>query len=128
MTTVNLTQHNTTVSQAQQGVVDLDAEIISEVRKQLTFDEIPTRKEMEIAAKEITRLVLASGIKERGVDQAMIGGAPFFMSVLEFALLKIGVVPVYAFSKRESVDVTEEDGSITKRSVFLHVGFVRPFV
>lgn len=54
----------------------------------------------------------------------MIGGAPFFMPFLEVALRKIGVIPFYAFSIRESIDEILPDGKIAKKSVFKHVGFV----
>ena len=54
----------------------------------------------------------------------MIGGAPFFMSALERALLDVGITPLYAFSIRESVEKAAEDGTVTKINVFKHVGFV----
>lgn len=56
----------------------------------------------------------------------MIGGAPFFMRYLEVALLDQSVEPVYAFTCRETKEITV-DGGLQKTSVFRHVGFVRPY-
>ena len=53
----------------------------------------------------------------------MIGGAPFFMGILEQELKKQGIKPVYAFSQRESVDKEMADGSVQKVAVFKHLGF-----
>jgi hypothetical protein len=67
---------------------------------------------------------LARIVKEEGVfDAAMIGGAPFFMSTLEKTLKEYGIKPLYAFSKRESVE-ENENGIIIKKSIFKHIGFV----
>lgn len=54
----------------------------------------------------------------------MIGGAPFLMPVLDKALRNYGHRPIYAFSKRESVEKTNPDGTVVKTSVFKHAGFV----
>jgi hypothetical protein len=114
----NLTQHNSTIDQQKVGVVDL-VEMQNEIRELLTFDEIPTKNEMEERAFRLAQIV-----KEQGVfEKAMIGGAPFFMSTLEKVLKENGIQPVYAFSKRVSIE-TEENGKIVKRSVFKFEGFV----
>lgn len=55
---------------------------------------------------------------------ALVGGAPFFMSTLERHLLANGVIPLYAFSVRESKETTMDDGSVGKVSVFKHKGFI----
>ena len=54
----------------------------------------------------------------------MIGGAPFLMGALESALLDYGITPVYAFSKRESVEEVQKDGSVKKINIFRHAGFI----
>jgi hypothetical protein len=54
----------------------------------------------------------------------MIGGAPYLMGALEKALRECGFTPVYAFSKRESIDQPQPDGSVRKVAVFRHLGFV----
>lgn len=61
---------------------------------------------------------------EEGAESAMIGGAPFLMAPLEGALRTRGVIPLYAFSVRESVEEALPDGSVRKTQVFRHAGFV----
>jgi hypothetical protein len=48
------------------------------------------------------------------------------MRYLEVALLDQSVEPVYAFTCRETKEITV-DGGLQKTSVFRHVGFVRPY-
>jgi hypothetical protein len=74
---------------------------------------------MKARAKELTDLALFTHCKK-----AMIGGAPFFMSSLEKALLDAGVTPVYAFSVRDSKEEPDGNGGVRKVNVFRHVGFV----
>ena len=114
---VNLTQHQATETQKQAGVVETNCPSVVGIL--LTFDSIPTKQEMKNRADDLVLLALDSGAKE-----AMIGGAPFFMSTLEAALQKAGIKPLYAFSKRESVDQQQEDGTVRKTTVFNHLGFV----
>ena len=54
----------------------------------------------------------------------MIGGAPFLMAPLESKLIEFGLDPVYAFSRRESVETVQDDGSVRKTTVFNHIDFV----
>jgi len=46
------------------------------------------------------------------------------MAPLERALRSSDLIPLYAFSRRESVEEVADDGTVTKRSVFRHSGFV----
>ena len=46
------------------------------------------------------------------------------MAPLEDALRRVGIVPLYAFSIRESLDQIQPDGSVRKTAVFRHQGFV----
>ena len=124
---LNLTQHKCTEDQKIAGVVDLDEEYYNKLCELLTFETIPTQDEMRNIAQTICYMV---GINEWGFGkdrpQAMIGGAPFFMSTLEATLISWSVVPVYAFSKRQSIETYMADGTVKKTSVFLHGGFVTP--
>lgn len=114
---VNLTQHQATEAQKEAGVVESICPSVVNIL--LTFDSIPTKQEMKSRAGDLVLLAIDSGAKE-----AMIGGAPFFMSTLEKALKDAEIKPLYAFSKRESVDEPQEDGSVRKTTVFNHLGFV----
>jgi hypothetical protein len=119
MNILNLTQHTATGTQALYGVREPDAELKAEIRDLLTFDELPSGFDIGITASS-----LAAIASESGLDYAMIGGAPFLMAELERHLRLRHVTPIYAFSVRESVETTADDGSVTKTNVFKHVGFV----
>lgn len=54
----------------------------------------------------------------------MIGGAPFFMGILEDMLTRHGFSPMYAFSKRVVLETKNDDGTVTKTSDFKYEGFV----
>lgn len=114
----NLTQHQATPEQVAQGVVDLEPTDRDQLRALLTFEEIPSKEEIEQRAEAIANLAYWDA------DSAMIGGAPYLMPALSTALKNRKIQPVYAFSKRESLDMPQEDGSVRKVAVFKHVGFV----
>lgn len=118
---LNLTQHKATQDQIDQGVVDFDDETRAKISQLLAFDEMPDRNEMiERAHKLVTILRLKNHIR----CEVMIGGAPFFMYTLERALYMNEFNPVFAFSKRVSVE-KEVDGKIIKTNEFKHIGFIR---
>ena len=126
---VNLTQHTATPEQVAQGVVDLNDEVRNALVAALTFDDLPTLAEIEDAADVVAELACQNGIAGDDGDSpwpgaAMIGGAPFLMAPREAALRSRGIEPVYAFSRRESVESIKPDGSVIKTNVFRHVGFV----
>lgn len=118
---LNLTQHAATQEQVSAGVVDMPEELRAKLATALTFDNAPTRKQLYLRGRYVLNLVAQTRFEGR---RAMIGGAPFFMSTLERVLLEAGITPVYAFSKRESVEEVKADGSVVKINVFQHVGFV----
>lgn len=120
MCIINLTQHDATAEQLAAGVVDLPAEDRANLQNWLTFDDLPTWQDVDLRAERIARLCISNGGKE-----AMIGGAPWLMAPLERWLTLYGVVPLYAFSRRESVEQIQPDGSVRKEAVFRHLGFVR---
>jgi hypothetical protein len=104
----NLTQHKATPAQVEAGVVDLDADLASI----LTFKGIPSILDMNARALSLFDIL------PEGATHVMIGGAPFFMPVLERVLLWEGLNVGYAFTKRIS---QESEG--VKTSVFVHEGF-----
>ena len=137
MTILNLTQHNATPAQITSGVVDLVGSDKDLLVKLLTFNTLPTVEEIESRAQKIAYIASDLYIEEKnnwiesGLDEddfeeyhAMIGGAPFLMGPLEVALKKFDIIPVYAFSVRDSVDVKQADGSVKKTAIFNHGGFV----
>lgn len=134
---LNLTQHAATPEQIEAGVFEPSAEDKKEIQKLLTFEEIPTKEEIESRAKELARIASKIFLDVEYVEEynhfqhnridrkAMIGGAPYLMGLLEAYLKHECVKPVYAFSKRESVDQPQPDGSVRKVQVFRHAGFVK---
>lgn len=115
MNVFNLTQHDSP------ECVQRSAEQTTIIRDLITFDGIPSVAEMQERADALAALAA-----DTGASTAMVGGAPFFGSILEATLVAAGIEPVYAFSKRVSKDIPQEDGSTKKILVFKHEGWVRP--
>ena len=121
MSIINLTQHKATNDQLNDGVVDLPEHLHTKLVQLITFNDIPQPNEMIKRANAIVELVKEFDDNQ---DFAMIGGAPFFMSILEETLNDAAIQPLYAFSKRISVEETQLDGTVSKKVVFKHEGFV----
>ena len=127
---LNLTQHTATDEQTAQLVVE-PRMTKAKIQKLLTFEEIPTKEEIEARAKELARIAVSEASMYAGetdnkiwITRVMIGGAPYLMGALENAVRESGFTPVYAFSKRESEEIPQPDGSVKKIQVFRHTGFV----
>lgn len=120
---LNLTQHPATTEQLADGVFDLHPQHQTKLKQLLTFDDLPTAEEVAVDAEAAADLA-ADVAAVSGCRLVMIGGAPFMMAPLERELKKRGLVPVYAFSRRESVEERLPDGSVRKTAVFRHEGFV----
>lgn len=130
---LNLTQHTATQEQKAQLVVE-PRMCKDKIRELLTFEEIPTKEEIEARASELAEIAASEASHYAGdtdnmiwITRVMIGGAPYLMGALEKAILECpdwGFRPVYAFSKRESIDQPQPDGSVKKIQVFRHLGFV----
>ncbi len=127
---LNLTQHNVTDEQKAQLVVE-PRMTKEKIKKLLTFEEIPTKEEIEVRATKLAEIAVSEASMYAGdtdnmiwITRVMIGGAPYLMGALEKALRECGFTPVYAFSKRESEEIPQPDGSVKKIQVFRHLGFV----
>ena len=120
MTIINLTQHAATAEQLAAGVFDVPNEgARRELLMQLTFGDLPEDGEIVERAAAVASIAMAFGARA-----AMIGGAPYLMSALERELREGDITPLYAFSRRESVEEKLPDGSVRKVAVFRHLGFV----
>lgn len=115
----NLTQHPPTPEQLAAGVSEPEKEEKELIKLLLTFEDIPTKADLYQRAS-----ALAGSVLNHGFKNAMIGGAPFFMSTLERVFKENGITPLYAFSKRESVEEMQADGTIKKTQIFKHLGWV----
>lgn len=117
MMILNLTQHDATPEQSAVGVVEpVDKALVKAI---LTFDTLPSAADLRANARALADIASAAG-----ADAAMIGGAPFFMAPLAEALGRSGIRVLYAFSRRESVESAQPDGSVRKTQVFRHAGFI----
>lgn len=115
----NLTQHTPTQEQINAGVVNPDQSILAELRELITFNQLPSKEVVEHRVRSVVEIVT-----KNGYNAVMLGGAPFLMGRLETALKSEGVKVVYSFTERKSVESTDENGNVVKKSVFKHVGFV----
>ena len=132
---LNITQHMASAEQKAAGTMDLAAAEAADLKRLLNFDNLPTERQIKERADAIAELARAQLLKieeRRGTPggagagniRCMIAGAPFIMPALTQAMRSRGLIPVCAFSRRESVDEAQADGSVIKRSVFRHLGFV----
>ena len=120
-TILNLTQHQATQDQIADGVYEPSNEVKEQIKALLTFDS-SVLTDPSLIRNRVAELVQL--VKDEGAYSVMLGGAPFFMGPLANALTEAGVEVVFSFTDRVSVDVKNEDGTITKTSVFKHLGFV----
>ena len=120
MKVINLTQHTPTMSQAAEvAFVTLPDDVRAQVLALITFAPAEVNYEtLRYRADTLAQIAANSG-----ADVAMLGGAPFFQSFLENALLAQGVGFCYALSERVARDEIQADGSVRKVSVFEHAGF-----
>ena len=130
MRILNLTQHVATAEQISAGVFEPKHK--GEVQALITFDEMPTQVQLTEAAEQLASLAkneLRAPWPWENDGQpkewaVMIGGAPFFMAPLERALKARGIRTLYAFSKRDSIDQVQANGSVRKTQIFRHAGFI----
>ena len=115
---LNLTQHDRSDDQFRAGVVDLLPSEKDHLKELVTFGTLPTEAEVQERAREIATIAHYAGL-----HKTMIGGAPYLMSALERELKAVGIIPLYAFSQRVSVE-GEVDEIMVKTTVFKHLGFV----
>lgn len=135
---INLTQHEMTGDQYKyndENLVEIkfkpyngtSAGSPDYVKRLLNFDTIPSKK--EIMDRAVALAAYASGLLNQAKNDddklfAMIGGAPYLMGPLEEMLKNEGIQPLYAYSKRVSVETTQPDGSVIKTAKFVHEGYI----
>ena len=126
---INLTQHPATPDQIAAGVVDLPQSGREALAELLTFEELPDLDDIQDRAEALVLLAFHNDLEGDDVDdpfpeQAMIGGAPWLMEPLAKRLRAHGIIPLFAFSRRESIEQVQQDGSVRKTNVLKHAGFV----
>lgn len=119
MILINLTQHNLTQEQLKDAV-EVGNDVRDEVVKLITFNGLPTAGKIKDNASRLAEIC-----RDMHASHAVIGGAPYFMGPLEQALRKAGIVPLYAFTERVAVEVTDPNtGEVTKTSKFNFAGWI----
>lgn len=129
----NATQHATTVDQKKDNVIDMYHTNRPKMAELLTFDSLPTKEEMieranaigDLLLDEVSGFFVQYGDLDHDVYNAMIGGAPFFMGILEQELKRRGFNVYYAFSVRESVETIMDNGTVQKTNKFKHLGLIQ---
>ena len=116
---VNLTMHKSTPDQVEAGVFDLEGEAREQLLALLDFAEPPKAREILDRAHNIADLAARAG-----AEKAMIGGALWLMAPLAERLRGRGIEPMYAFSRRETVEEAQADGTVRKVAVFRFAGWV----
>lgn len=120
---LNLTQHALTAEQWRDGAVEPEADVKAQIQELITFD----RSVMEHPEQILNRAkALVSLIKREYplVNQAMVGGALYFMPTLVRELKEAGIQPYFSYTDRVSQETHNPDGSVTKTLVFKHLGWV----
>lgn len=120
---LNITQHNATKGQVEDGVVEPSQEIKAQIQKMLTFDHSVIAEPEQIwnKAKALVSLIQRN---YPGHKEVMIGGALYLMPALVRELKENGYKVFFSYTDRVSEDVHNADGSVTKTLAFKHLGFV----
>lgn len=119
---INLTQHKATGSQIKQGVIDGEPSQL--IKALLSFDFLPSMAEVNERAELLSEKAVSLAVKY-DTTKVMIGGAPFLMEPLIWNLKSHNLQPVFAFSKRDSIESFDSlRDYLVKRTVFKHIGFV----
>lgn len=120
---LNLTQHALTAEQWRDGAVEPEADVKAQIQELITFD----RSVIEHPEQILNRAkALVSLIKREYpfVNQAVVGGALYFMPALVRELKEVGIQPYFSYTDRVSQETHNPDGSVTKTLVFKHLGWV----
>jgi hypothetical protein len=122
---VNATRHPASPQQVEAGVIEPEPEAKAEMVEIMTFETCPSGKDVETAAKKFAAIVKKQ-VEKALAAKVMIGGAPFFMAPVVKAIQDVApyIKIVYAFSQREAVETVADDGTVTKKTIFVHKGFV----
>lgn len=116
---LNLTQHAATDEQRAAGAIEVAAADKKRLTAALTFNDAPTLRSMLDAVR-----VVADMADVYGIRNVMVGCAPWLQCELIEELEHRGYSAWFAFSRRESVDQPQPDGSVRKVAIFRHVTWI----
>lgn len=122
---LNLTKHCATPEQVADGVIEPSTETKEQILRLLTFDKIPTQKEIDNRANAIANIMVKeSDLMGGSVNAVMIGGAPYLMSILERVLIARDITPLYSFMQMVVVAEGGRPYGFVRESTYKHVVFV----
>jgi len=120
MIIINLTGKITTTEQKIDGVVEpMNRDTVINL---LTFDQIPTNKEIFIRANKLTHVAMDNGAK--GV---LIDGPGWLIGALELDLQDHMIKPFYSFVKRVPAKIQTGHEPLFV-NLPAHIGFVGPYL
>jgi hypothetical protein len=122
---INLTQHELTPEQRE--FIDIECHVDRQkVKDLLNFTKLPSKADILYRALDLAAIVENIVDQDEHVDLflVLIGGAPYLMKPLIEELKELGVIPVFSYTDRVSVETMQPDGSVVKTNVFKHIGFV----
>lgn len=142
---LNLTQHMATTEQEEQGLVnvqDIDKlrEILTVNEEVLVSEEATIRYIIDAKVTELINTFVFPLLVERATEvcgssanriggafelSVLVGGMPTLVDALVKRLKEFGCVPMYALSGRVSSAFINEDGSVSKITVFKHIKFLK---
>jgi hypothetical protein len=114
---INLTQHPAT---AAQGNMAAQAADDSAIKALLNIE--PGESGLDIAQRVQSLCDWVQSVDDDD-KTVMVGGHLYLTMSLTARLVSLGYTVVMAESRRESVETTGPDGSVTKRNVFKHCGW-----
>ncbi len=98
-TILNLTRHLATDEQAATGLVNLRPDIISKIHELSIFQPVPTDDILYERAYAIVAILKDNGFSNECV---MLGGAPYFIAILDTVITAAGFKPCYPFTLKVS--------------------------
>ena len=120
---LNLTQHNATVQQKEAGVFEPLPGVKESIKKLLTFEKLPSQRILSHNSYVLATIAKIECLRNK-CNKVMVGDVPYLIHLLVDDLKAKGLIPVYAFSKRVSIDEPQQDDSVIKIIVFKHEGFI----
>lgn len=116
---LNITKHELTKDQINDGAFELSKEDKYKLQNLLRFDEVPEVQEIKQRVNDIINIT-----KSYDFDALIIGGATYLIYHLVNEIKEQNLVPVVSFTKLQSVDKIGENGKVYKTQVFKHSKFI----
>lgn len=117
---LNLTQHYLTPTQVGQGAFEPSNEDKNKIAKLLTVEELVSSQ--QLLEKALSLLEIASKYE---FDYLLVGGMHSLIDIVSILSIYADVETCQAFSKRTVVEEKNMDGTVVKKTMFVHEKFYR---